>query len=120
METQTFTVKRNGGVDLVFEGVCLVDLHSRMNDEQQFWTEIRIYRTLRGQYVAESVGKNGQGTTPDRRNVTVLDDPSGLAEALKRRVKPPKTPYLTELAVEALEEAGKADHAIAATLVERI
>ncbi len=118
MDPTTFSIRRNGDVDLVFEGVCLVDLHSRMSDDQDYWTEIRIYRTTSNRYVAEMVGVSGKGERP-RINVSVLDSPDGLRDALKRKPKE-KPAYLTELAIEALQTAAEVDPTVHAALVEHI
>jgi hypothetical protein len=116
----TFTLTRPGDVDLVFDGELLADLTSRDHPDQERWTEVRIYRTASGKYVAEQVGKSTVDGERDRGNVRVVDDASHLPGALKRKMRGKGTPYLTDLAFQALEEAGTKDEAIAETLTERI
>lgn len=118
-----FRIPRNGDVDLVFTGTLLVERSSHQAGAD-YWTEIRVYRTGSGKYVAEMVGKSGLGD-PDRRNVTVVDDPAALRDALKRRRRAAgetsaRPMYLTDFARDALALAAKADPAIAAALQERI
>lgn len=114
----TFSVKRNGNVDLVFDGVCLVDLTSRTTDDQEYWTEIRIYHTTTDKWVAEMVGRSALGEK-SRINVTVLDDPYGLRDALKRKPAG-EEPYLTSFSLAALKKAATVDPAVNAALGERI
>ena len=118
-----FVIERAGDVDLAFDGECLIDVSSR-KPGQDYWTEIRIYRTDSGKYVSEHVGCSALGER-DRRNVQVVDDPAQLREALKRRKKAPgetvaKPAYLTDFALSVLEDAADIDPAIAAALEERI
>jgi hypothetical protein len=91
---------------------------------KEFWTEIRIYRTDSGTYVAESVGRGAVGSR-DRRNVSVVHDPGGLRGALMRRKRAPEETsaepaYLTQFAVAALERATEVDPRVGAALEERI
>jgi hypothetical protein len=118
-----YRIPRPRDVDLVFDGECLVDVSNR-RDGADYWTEIRIFRTGTGKYVAEMVGKSALGD-PDRRNITVVDDPAELREALKRRRRAKgeesaKPVYLTHFARDALIEAARRDPAVSAALEERI
>lgn len=120
---ETYRVPRNGDVDLVFTGECLVDMSGEQPDKD-YWTEIRIWRTNSGKYVAEMVGKSALGD-PDRRNVTVVEDPADLRDALKRRRRGPgeksaKPVYLTDFARQALTIAATVDPAVGAALQETI
>lgn len=123
--TRTFSLRRAGDVDLVFDGVCLVDVSSRKGQRQQNWTEIRIYRVVDGRYVTEVIGKTAVRDQTDRIKVTVVDAAADVMEALKRvadgRTELPKgTTYLTSFALDALQQAAIQDEALAVTLVERL
>jgi hypothetical protein len=118
-----FRIPRNGDVDLSFTGTLLVERSSH-KEGADYWTEIRVWRTDSGKYVAEMVGKSALGD-PDRRNVTVVDDPAELRDALKRRRRgageaSAKPMYLTDFARDALALAARVDPAVAAALQERI
>lgn len=118
-----FNISRKGDVDLAFDGECLVDASSK-KEGAKYWTEIRIYRTDSGFYVAEMVGKSALGD-PDRRNVTVVDKPADLRDALKRRRRAQGEPsalpvYLTDFARDALQAAARVDPAVSAALQEHI
>lgn len=118
-----FRIPRNRDVDLVFDGECLVDASSQRGGAN-YWTEIRIYRSDSGRYVTEMVGKSALGD-PDRRNVTVVDDPADLRNALKRRRREKgeataSAVYLTDFARQAIADAAEVDPAVAAALEERI
>ena len=118
-----FHIPRSGDVDLVFDGVCLVDV-STYQPGKAYWTEIRIFRTNAGKYVAEAVGRSDAGDR-DRRNVAVVDDPADLRTALKRRKRAPgevsaKPAYLTDFAISALRLAATIDPRVAAATQERV
>lgn len=123
-----FRLTRAGAVDLEFTGECLADLSSRESNTQPRWSEVRIYRTESGKYVTEMVGRSIVPGEIDRINVQVVEQAEGIREALARKGDNrhtkvpgnPNRPYLTELAIEAMQAAGEKDEAIAATLVERI
>lgn len=114
---QDFRVQRTGDRDLVFSGVLLADLSSRDHAGQTRWTEIRVYRTDAGKYVTEQIGRSTVRGEIDRRDVKVVDAATEVHVALRRRAD---NPYLTNLALDALAEAGQHDEAIAAALDERI
>lgn len=121
---QTFRIRRNGDVDVVFDGECLVDASSREGN-QTFWTELRIYRTATGRYVAEMVGRSANPADGERRNVSVVDNPADLRQAVMRRKRKPgeatATPaYLTDFAFNALRAAAKVERAVGAALEEHL
>ena len=123
-----YRLTRAGDVDLEFTGECLADTSSRERADQPRWSEVRIYRTDSGKYVTEMIGRSIVPGEIDRINVQVVDQPDGIRAALARKGDNrytkvpgnPNRPYLTELAIEAMEAAGERDEAIKATLVERI
>lgn len=86
------------------------------------WSEVRIYRTDSGKYVAESLGMHV--TSPTRGRVRVVDTAGEVPDALKRRgfsrQDRKEVEYLTDLAVKALELAATKDDALAGVVVERI
>lgn len=113
---ETFRLQRAGEVDLVFEGECLTFQSSQESERQTHWTEIRIYRTTTGKYVAETIGRTTISGQHDRRTVRVVEDPADLREALRIR----NAWYLTDLALDALADAGRKDEKIAAATPEKI
>lgn len=129
-ETQTFRLMRDQALDLEFEGVLLADLTSRYDkpgprsgvtwDEElgrERWTEVRIYRTTSGKYVTEIIGKSRMRGDATLRTVRVVDKPDDVAGALIIGTNKKK---LTNVAVDALNEAAENDPALVVTLVERI
>lgn len=116
---QEFRLIRPGNIDLVFSGICLSNVSSRESTQQLRWTEIRVYRTSTGRYVSEIVGRSIVKSERDRIKVTVAGNPDELKKSLTR-VSPEIGEYLTDLAIDALTEAGKHDPSIAAIMVERV
>jgi EXLDI family protein len=112
-----YRLERRGGFPVEFNGDLLADETSRQPGQPR-WTEIRIYRTDTGRYVVESVGKSAYKHEKDWPVVTVCDDPGDVKRALQRDGN--RGPYLTNLAILALGNAGSRDPALGATLVDRI
>lgn len=116
----TFHVPRTDNVELVIDGELLADISS-YEAGSTHWTECRIYRTDTGRYVTEMVGRTIIEGQYDRPSVNVYDDPARIREGfLRPRVHRPDVFYLTDLAIEAMQEAAKIDPAVSATLIERI
>lgn len=116
---EPFRIERQTDIPLEFTGDKLVDLHSRDDERQERWQEIRIYRTNTGKYVTELVGQSTVRGERAFRTVKVVDNPAAVRQALKREKAGRE--FLNDLALEALEEAGKQDKALAAANVaERI
>lgn len=118
--TQQYRLRRPGDVDLVFDGVLLADATSRDSTDQPRWAEVRIYRSNKGRYITETVGRSALEDEDDRVTIRVVDAADQLRDALKRKDSRAGTEWLTNLAVEALEAAGAQDEAIAATLSEEV
>lgn len=118
--TQMYHFEREGDVDLTFEGDVIADVSSE-EPSKQFWTEHRIYKAVKtGKYVVETVGKARSGS-PDRVSIIVADTPDAVREALKRRdTRRDSRPFLTVLAMDALEEAQEHDNAFGKVWEERI
>lgn len=52
------TVYRDEGPDIRFAGVLMAEVSSKApNREQPRWTELRLYQTEGGQYVAHEIGR---------------------------------------------------------------
>lgn len=118
MTPNRFTLQRPGDVDLTFEGELLAE-ESSFEEGNDYWTEVRIYRTSTGRYVAEQKGKSAKGE-PDRGTVRVVAHADQLRKALMRHNKQRQVEYLTDLAFNALVDAAEKDPAIKATLTEEV
>jgi hypothetical protein len=117
MTTQEFRLPRPGATDLVFEGEMLVDRSSR-EGRQPRWTEIRIYRTVGGMYVTEMVGRSDVAGERDRVSVNVSRTPGGVRKGVSR-TDGDRT-WLTEFALECLDEAAERDDGLAHVTEDRI
>jgi hypothetical protein len=112
-------LERQGEVDLMFNGDLLVDLSSYEPGKLR-WTTIQIWRTDRGRYVARQIGKSTAAGEIDRTAVTVCDTPLEVRQSLQRRARRHMPPYLTDLALEALELAAEVDAEFIPIATERI
>jgi hypothetical protein len=103
-------VRRDNGKDLQFQGVQLAHVSSRQQPatvagvvtHRQRWTEIALYRTQRGTFVAEVAGHSthpGERTRCSAYVAAVLDD-------LVRDLAADNGGELGPLAKSALEDAG--------------
>lgn len=115
----TFRLIRPATVDLVFNGELLADVSSKDDPGQTHWTEIRIYRTDSGKYVAETIGCSAVPSQRSRIVVRVVDSAEQVAKALERG-DPKDRVYLTDLALDAIALAAKSDPALVAAGEERI
>lgn len=112
----TYRIERDGELDLSFDGELLADLSSRDSDEQDRWTEIRIYRTTTGKYVTEVIGRSVMDGEHDRIDVQVHHRAEDVPDGLRRTRKN----YLTKLVLDALDDAATQDPALRAANVENI
>lgn len=115
----TFRLRRHGQVDLVFEGDLLAARSSRTSPDQSEWTEVRLYRTDKGVYVGETVGRSSDPDKKDMLTVRVANDVKHVASTLERG-RPETRVYLTDMALDVLDEAARLDPAIAEAAAERI
>lgn len=113
----SFRVARHSERDLAFDGDLLADRTSHVDGASR-WTEVRIYRTDTGRYVAETVGVSTMPGEHNRMTVRVLDTAAEVPDAL--RMTSGGRTYLTDLALDALDEAAAKDEALAAFVTERI
>jgi hypothetical protein len=114
-----FRVYRPKDIDLLFDGELLAEVSSRESEEQDRWTEIRIYRTTSGKYVTEEIGRT---TVPDEVDIwdtRVHEDPHGIVKALRRR-RADGRHFFTYTTLEAFDQAIAADPSLAQVLVEKI
>lgn len=112
-----FRLQRHGAVDLIFDGVLIADVSSD-DGLRERWEVIHIFRTATGKYVVERLGETRIAGEVTMRHVHVLDDVAGVRERLTRHNQQQR-PYLTTLALEALDQAEKNDTAFG-ELAERI
>lgn len=121
-----YRLRRTGAVDVEFDGELLANQTSHREGATR-WMEVRIYRTTTGKYVVEEAGTKERDDDDGRSVVTVVTDPFEIRAALTKRgtAKDParagqEVEYLTNVALNALEEAGEKDPAIDAATVETI
>jgi EXLDI family protein len=111
----SFTIRlNNAGREHTFTGELLADESNREDDETR-WTEVRIWRTDDRQYVVQRTVRSAHPGEEDRFSGAVLERPHKVKWALRWG----KT-YLTDLALDALDQAGTRDPELAAASVERI
>jgi plasmid replication initiation protein len=84
-----------------FEGTKLADVSSRSNSGGR-WTEITIFRTKGGRWIAQIVGRTQWQGEHDRHAVKIVETEAELVEALRDEYEG----HLGWLAKEALEAAG--------------
>lgn len=115
--TTHYTIERHADVPLEFDGVLLADVSSRDGGRVR-WSETRIYRTESGKYVTETVGRSSIARDRPIITVTVCDTPGQVRDALYKDDDGRR--YLTNLDIDALNEAAELDPALSPSLPERI
>lgn len=76
-------VTRDGDKDLAFEGKLIAEESSfRRGSNDTNWTEINLYRTSGGKYVAEEIGRTRRMNQHDRHAATVCDTEAEVIKAL--------------------------------------
>lgn len=113
---QNFVVPRHNDVDLAFRGEKLADVNSR-DEYATRWTRIVIYKTDSEKYVVEVLGESSLPDEVTLRKVHVCNKPEEVKYALRRKAA---VPYLTHLALMAIDAAAAVDNGIAAVAAERI
>lgn len=98
----TFTVQRRDGAALIFDGTLLANF-TTAGDGFARWSELRIYRTEAGTYVTEQLGCSRIPGETTFRKVFSCEDQAAVVRSLRRNGK--RGPYLTDLALDALEAA---------------
>lgn len=114
---QTFQVRRHGKPDAIFTGELLAETTSKNDEEnKKQWTEVRIYRIETGKYITEIVGRSLIQGHRDRITFNVVENAADVKDALRINGRE----YITDLALEALEDAAEKDPALRVNLVEAI
>ncbi len=113
-----FRLQRPAHADLLFTGELLADVSSKDNPRQSRWTEIRIYRTTKGLYVTEDIGRSIVPNEKDRVSVHVCSTVDDLRVALQRRQD--GRVFLRSLAVQAIREAAVKHPELSTAIEERI
>lgn len=111
---QTFVVPRMDDVTLRFKGRLLGESDSHDDPDQKRWTEVNIYVTEKGKYVAQTIGRT---TMPDEEvlyRAWLCDTAEQVVDALRRRGA------LTFVVKDALEQAAERDPAFKDALIEDI
>lgn len=110
-------LRRTGDIDLVFRGVLLAE-QSTYEDGLARWAELRIWRTDSGKYVMQRLGRTTVEGEVDKNTTRIVVDPNRLAEAL--RSKQAGVEFMSNVALDALDEAAANDPLIDRASVERI
>lgn len=110
-----FTVYRDDGRDLRFQGVVLGRATSYVDGSER-WTEITIFKTDKGNYVASVVGLSIVPGESDRYKAVRSNSAEDIVTFLSHPVKR----FLTIVAKGALEAAAVNDDSLAGALVEEV
>ena len=83
-ETTRHTVERDGDRDLRFDGrlVASATSHHHEGPRNTRWTELELYETAGGQFVAAEIGKSLSQGEINRYAAWVCDDHEAVIEAL--------------------------------------
>jgi IS4 transposase len=100
---QHFRLRRESQVDVQFEGELLADVSSREDDSAR-WNEIRIYSSVKGTFIVENVGVSLVDGERDRSKVTICHGYEQIVAALQRGPNKFGAMYLTDTALEALDQ----------------
>ncbi|MGB1109693.1 MAG: hypothetical protein ACPG4N_05025 [Gammaproteobacteria bacterium] len=75
-----FTVRRDDGPDLRFDGEILAGVSNRWDGEhrQDPWIELKLYKTRGGQYVCERIDMSQRDPDSIRRAAQVVDSPHSV------------------------------------------
>lgn len=117
-DSQTYRIQRDGDVDLQFTG-RQIGFGSSQESESRRWFEVRIYDTSGGKYVVEGVGMSTISGERNRRWAVVCDTATDVVDALYRTDRD-GTPFLTNTARAALDEAAEHDVEFETAIVEEI
>lgn len=108
---------RVGQVPLEFDGWLLAQESSHPGvDGPLRWSEVRIWRTVAGMWIVETLGKSTHPGEVTRQRVTVTYDPEGVFDALKH----PGSGRVQGNFYDALVEAARHDPGLRPALVERV
>ncbi len=77
------TVTRDNDKDLCFKGELIAEVSSfRRGSNDTNWTELNLYRTSAGKYIAEEIGRTRRMNQHDRHAATVCDSTAEVIDAL--------------------------------------
>lgn len=102
-----FSLRKETPGTIDFTGIKLADQSSKDHPKQERWTEIRIYRKDDGAYISETVGRSIIRGERDRVVINVVPTAHEVASTLER--KKGGNTFLTDLALDALDEAARND-----------
>lgn len=115
---QTFTVKRDGDVSLVFDGLLLGSASSRRPDADR-WFEVKIFKTTGGTYVVAGAGRSALPGERDRCWAVTCAEPLEVVRALTRRDED-GVEFITRTASDALEQSSRVDEAVRDAFLKRV
>lgn len=104
---QQFRLERPGQVDLVFDGDLLSEVSTYERGKRR-WVEIRIYKTTTDKWVVDVFAPSIIAGETNRTTVTVCDTAMDVRKALTRENRE-GVRYLTDTALDALEDAADKD-----------
>lgn len=115
---ETYTLKRDGDCNLLFDGRLLGEATSR-HHEQDRWFEARIFKTEGGTYVVGGAGKSVVPGETDRCWAVECASGAEVVAALQR-VDDDEVRYLTRTARDALTAAADEDDGIREAFYRRV
>ena len=114
---EKITIKRDGRKPITFTGEMIgkASSHSHQGDKQNRWTEVEIYLTRGGNYVALLVRRTCWQGESDRLDAEVCLTPADVIAFLSEG-----EPELGTVSQEAVEKAAKNDEAFAKAWIEEV
>lgn len=120
---QEYTIQRKSDVPLTFVGELIAEV-STEGDGNERWEETRVWRTdgaTSTRWVVQRVGKSHRPGERDVPAVWKCKTPRDVRFALRRNDRSnPDRWYMTDSALEVLEEAATVDDRLSEAMVERI
>jgi len=114
MEMEKYTIKRDGLPPIAFTGALIGSGSSRSNDNWS-WTNVAIYQTRGGRFVAAVEGITCYEGGRDSYSATSLPTAAEVVEWLKK-----DSGELGRVSQEAVEDAAENSEAFAAEWVEEV
>lgn len=115
----TYRLERVSAVDLSFDGELLAEATSDTGGDR--WQEVRIYRTVSGQWVVERTGCSRVDGEVPRPRAQVCTSVEAVRRAVHfRQPGDPNREYITDVCYEALSAAALVDTRLDEALVEHV
>jgi len=124
-QVQEHRIHRPNHVDLLFTGTLLSEVSSefdappRGETTRMRWQTVRLFRSVTGRYIIEEIGHSKFPHEKPFVKVCDLDTPADVRKFFVR-VNKHQQSYLTDLAVQILEEAAENDPDMVSALTESV